>query len=338
MKLIQAGLGSFGMYWYRNLKRHHPGLQVVVVDTDPSAAKRMADASDRFYSDLVEAIEVEKPDFLLNLTPPRVHTAINNLAFDHKLPVLCEKPIAADYQEAAQVVTRALHEGILFMIAENYRRAASMRRVKELINQGVIGSIWSLHCDQTCLFFTDKPYFMQLENAYLVDVIVHHLDLARFLSDREGSWMFAKNYHPQGSYHPGNLGLELILGMEGGITFSLSGNLATKGAQTDFLGHWRIEGTAGTIFDRNGKIQVVKNGKTLLREDLTHTAAAGPLEDFLQALQTGVTPQTSGADYLKTQCLVHYAEVSSAQEQMVQIELPHLPAEHRPRHTDHGEV
>ncbi len=322
MKIILVGFGSFGRSWYEYIQNSHPNFQVAVVDTDPTRVRQDSALNDRFYTSLVDAIENEQPDFLLNATPPQAHTAINHLAFDYRLPVLCEKPIAADYQEAVQVVRRAIQENVPFMIAENYRRLAVMRQAKQLITKGTIGTLRSLHGDVYRTYHTDKPYFLQMEHPFLVDVAIHHLDLIRYLSSSEGHRILAHSFHPAGSWHPGKLALVLFIEMRNGVIATLDGSLTTQGPQTDWLGSWRLEGSEGSITVVGDHITITREGQTSYLQDFNDASKAVILEDFLMLLQGKQQSDTDGRDYLNTQALVHFALQSIGLRQVVDIDLP----------------
>jgi predicted dehydrogenase len=259
-----------------------------------------------------------------------VHTQTDHIAFDHQLPVLCEKPIAEDFAEAVEVVGRAQVEGLPFMIAENYRRMAIMRRARQLLEEGAIGTLRSLHCVHYRSLYTEKPYFLRMKHPYLVDVVVHHLDLIRYLSGSEGRWIFARSYRPAESWHPGNLALDLSMEMENGVTASFSGNLITFGSETDWRGDWRIEGTMGTLVVTGKRICIFQGGKAVQVEDpgekesLEDFQTPGPLVDFLAALKSNQEPETSARDYLKTQALVHFAIQSSETNRVIEVSLPQI--------------
>ncbi|MBN1218951.1 MAG: Gfo/Idh/MocA family oxidoreductase [Anaerolineae bacterium] len=332
-KLILVGIGSFGERWYETIRARHPDWQLIVVDTDPVRATRIVDSGDNFYTSLMDAIEIEKPDFIINATPPRAHTEINELAFDYGLPVLCEKPIAESYTEAIQVVTRAINENIPFMVAENYRRIIFLRKTKKLLEAGMIGQVRTLHCEVYRNFYTDKPYFRHMEHPFLVDVAIHHLDLIRYLSGSEGRQIFAKSFKPWRSWHSGNMALYLLLEMQNGAIASLTGSLVTEGLQTSWWGNWRIEGTQGAITLIDDKINVITREYSIPVDSFDDVSADDRLElvddfglsdclqDFTRLLKKGPRGESDGLDYLKTQTLVYFAEKSSMLNQVVEIKL-----------------
>jgi predicted dehydrogenase len=323
-RTLLVGLGTFGSGWYQQLKRRHSGLRVATVDSDAARGAEITSTNDAFYTSLSEAIEQEEPDFIINATPPHIHTRVNRVAFDHRLPVLCEKPIAEAYEEGIEVVRRATEEGIPFMVAENYRRFPIMRKVRQLLQEGVIGALQSLHCDVYRTFYTEKAYFLQMRNPFLVDVVVHHLDLIRFFTSSEGRAIYARNFQPEGSWHPGNLALSLALEMENGVAATLVGSLTTRGVETPWSGNWRLEGSEGTILVSENRAQVTRSKESRVIEDFSDVSQEDALDDFLRLLRGEEGVETVGTDYLKTQALVHFAEKSSELNQVASIALPAL--------------
>jgi len=321
MKIIQAGLGNFGAYWFTTLKKEYPDLEIVAVDQDPDKAAGLLTPRETFYTSLEKALEKEKPDFILNVTPPHVHTQINNIAFDHGLPVLCEKPIATDYNEAVAVVRRAEYEGLPFMIAENYRRMPLVRRTRKLLESGAIGELTSIHIDFYQTLREDKAYLVAMPDPLLVDVAIHHLDMVRYLIGSEVDRIFAHSYHTRGSFYPGNAALMMAMEMENGVTVSFNGNLTSYGAITDWIGDWRIEGTHGILL-LGKNLQIIEQGKVKRISTAKPSRLCASLEDFLTALTECREPESSGKDYLKTQCLVHHAQISSKIRRMVEVEYP----------------
>jgi predicted dehydrogenase len=319
MNILLVGIGSFGQGWYRRLKADLRGWHVSVVDSDPGRAG-LLDASDRFYTSLEDAFRRDTFDVLVNLTPPAVHTAVDRAAFIRGIPVLSEKPIAEDFADAQEIVAESLRMGVPFMIAENYRRAPVMRQTRKLIAAGEIGPLSGIHVQFFKEAYYPKPYLVAMENPLLTDVVVHHLDLMRYLSGEEAVRILARNYRPLGSPYPGNAGLFTLLEMKSGLHISFDGSLSAKGKETTWNGNWRFEGPGGvlTIIDDQLRLTRGKKTRTLSLDGAPDTH--DPLDEFLRALQEGREPETSGRDYLHTQALVHYAAESSRMGKMVEVE------------------
>jgi predicted dehydrogenase len=240
-KALLIGLGSFGRAWYELLKNEFPHTNRVIVDINPDRADLIGD--DPFFTSLPEAIDAEKPDFMINVTPPSVHTSINHIAFDNGLPVLCEKPIAEEFSQAQEIVDRAEKENHLLIIAENYRRTPLAKETRKLLTNNAIGSITAIHVEFFKNFFENKPYLTAMPEPLLLDVVVHHLDLLRFFTGQDAGDVFTHSYNPPNSRFESGGAVEIIITLENNIPFTFVGSFSSTGAETGWLGNWRIEGS-----------------------------------------------------------------------------------------------
>lgn len=296
MKALLVGIGGFGAGWYRRIRSQFPEIQLAVVDVDEG--KRMAVESDQvpFYISLSEAIERERPDFLINVTPRYLHKEIDHLAFDHKLPVFSEKPIAGTYQDAIELVDRAKRECIPFMIAENYRAFPFIRKLKQLIDEGAIGTIHTIDGH----FYRFREQAFDDKTELLEELVVHHFDLLRYLTGREVGKLFASFRRS----------LFLWMEMQAGIIATFHCSIESKGSHTDWAGHWRIEGSRGCLELVNNKITLTSEGETIHFDQFDDVVAPSPLREFLNSLNENREPETSARDYLRNQALAHYARES----------------------------
>ncbi len=308
MKLLLAGMGSFGYGWYQKVKADPRRFAVSVVDANPAAAARLLDPADTFYTDFEIALAQERPDFVLNVTPPAVHSALNRLAFRARTPVLCEKPIAEDYTEAAATVALAEEYGVPFMIAENYRRWPFVRRMRQIIAQGRLGEVAAVKIFFGREAYYPKPYLLAMPYPLLTDVAVHHLDMLRYLTGQEAVRVAAHHYRPLGSPYPGKAASLLFIEMSAGLTAHYDGSLSAKARPTTWAGEWRIEGSAGVLELKSDQVYLTLGEDTQqLNDPADEPPTLEALDEFLQALAQGREPETSGREYLKTQRLVDLA-------------------------------
>ncbi|UKS30948.1 cupin domain-containing protein [Paenibacillus sp. HWE-109] len=300
MKAVLIGLGGFGSAWYRRMRGvYKDRIELAVVDTNPDKKAVLNGEDVPFYTSVEEAIECERPDIIINVTPRQSHTAINHLALDHKLPIFCEKPIAANYEDAVAVVERAEREGIPLMIAENYRTYPASRKLKQLLSEGAIGDLLTLDCDFYRQRDKDKRDFEDPASV-LEELNVHHFDLLRYWTGREVGKLYAVKRHQ----------MQIVMDMQMGIQATLRCSTSTFGRQTDWTGDWRIEGTKGTILFVDKQITLTTEAGTIHIADFADAAAPGPFDEFLLSLEQGRPAETSGRDYLKNQALAHYARQS----------------------------
>lgn len=303
MKALLVGMGEAGSGWYRRVRSMHGELELAVSDPDESRWEQLQVDGVPFYTDAKEAIEREKPDFVINVTPRHVHTAINHLAFDYKLPVLCEKPIAENYEKALEIVKRAEEERIPFMIAENYRTFAPLRKLKRLIEAGAVGELQSLECE----FFRKRQKVALEPNDELEEVIIHHFDLLRHLSGREVGKLYAVKRHV---FH-------IVMDLQEGIQASFRCSLHSVGRETQWPGNWRIEGTKGSLIFKDGEIELTTPEGVERWDDFSDVSTPTALQEFLAALAEKRRGETDAKEYLKNQALAHYTRLSLQQGEQV---------------------
>lgn len=123
-------------------------------------------------------------------TPTHVHRAMACEAFDHGVSVLCEKPLAMNKEEAETMLKRAEEARLIHMTAFNFRFIPAFYRMKELLQEGYVGSR-VLHVEAR--WFTERradpsqPFHWRDQKeavgfGAMGDVGVHLVDLVRWLA------------------------------------------------------------------------------------------------------------------------------------------------------------
>ena len=125
----------------------------------------------------------EKLDFVDIITDVSTHKKFVMLAAKYKVPVICQKPMAEDYQTAKKMVEVCKEARVPLMIHENWRWQTPIRALKQKLDQGIIGKPFRARITYTNSFpvFENQPFLAELEQFILVDMGPHILDVARFL-------------------------------------------------------------------------------------------------------------------------------------------------------------
>jgi predicted dehydrogenase len=120
------------------------------------------------------------------ITPTYLHKEPSLDAIDHGKHVLTEKPLATNAKDSREMYDAARRKGVINMVGFNYRRVPMIALAKEMIKEGKIGKINSIHTR----FLEDwgGPGFpltwrMRKKTAgagALADLGSHSLDLIRF--------------------------------------------------------------------------------------------------------------------------------------------------------------
>ena len=99
------------------------------------------------YSDYRELIERERPDLISVTTRPASHREIVVFAAEHGVKgIWCEKPLCCSMDEADAMVEACRRHGVKFNLGTNRRYSPLYRRVRELIEGGIIGDLQAIIC------------------------------------------------------------------------------------------------------------------------------------------------------------------------------------------------
>lgn len=135
------------------------------------------------YDHAEELLRREKLDFMDVITSPETHCELVHLAAAHKIPVICQKPMATSLEEAEGMVRACRDAGVPFFVHENWRWQTPIRELKRLLDEGRIGRPFRAHITMVSGFpvFANQPFLKELAEFVLTDVGTHTLDVARFL-------------------------------------------------------------------------------------------------------------------------------------------------------------
>lgn len=316
VKVLVLGLGNHGHSW---ADRVVPAcsdfaLLVAVVDKEEEKWKGIGDEIPKFH-DLETALEETKPELVVNVTPPFVHSEINEMLLQRHIAVLCEKPIADNYENAVKIGNVLKETKGFLMIAENYRYHSVIREAKKILQSNVLGRIHHVECH---FRHEHKDYSMfyhgTLKHPLLSDVSIHHLDLARYLSGEEPVSVWCREYNAKYSWYDDRPATAfLVTEMTGNIVFHYDGTLASPVSSTDWNGEWEIECDNGVMQIRGKRILLHREDKIekIKVADTNEDSRIGLLQEACLALRDSRKGETDYADNFKSFNWMEKAIVSS---------------------------
>ncbi len=141
-----------------------------------------------YYTDLDQMLADPRIAVFDNCASANAHVSPTLQAIAAGKHVLCEKPLATNAADAHRMWKAAQEAGVVHMTGFNYRYVPAVRFVRELIEQDVIGRIYSF---RGCYLQEggdnpDRPFTWRSDRSQggygaLGDIGVHIIDLARFL-------------------------------------------------------------------------------------------------------------------------------------------------------------
>ena len=265
--------------------------------------------------------------------PPDLQLAVIREAVKrrHLRGILAQKPLGADFSEAAEAVRLCRDAGITLAVNQNMRYDQSIRALKGLLGQGALGEPVLATIEMRAI-----PHWMpwQARQGWctLRIMSIHHLDTFRFWFGTP-DWIYASiRPDPRTRFsHTDGICQYILEYDRSGLRASSWDDVwtgpAREGAGSDIYIRWRVEGTLGLARGTIGWPKYPERTPSTL--DYTTTgdgrwhqprwnevwfpdAFAGPMAELLRALETGTEPDLCGKDNLGTMAAVEAAYESAA--------------------------
>lgn len=251
LRLIQFGLGGWGRNWVEEITGVVPGVQPVAwVEIDPAARARVVSELDlpeeRVFGSFDQALGKVTADAALITVPLAAHAAVTRQALEAGLHVLVEKPFTDRLEEAVALAALAGQRRLVLMVNQNYRWFPATRHARQLLRQGAIGQPIACYLDFHFLFGAGYHYFF-LEEPLLSDMAIHHFDGLRFVLDDEPLEVTCQSWSEPDTPFKGRPAAVATIRFAKGTLVSYRGSWISRGPATPYGGHWRLDGTEGTI-------------------------------------------------------------------------------------------
>ena len=135
------------------------------------------------YDDPEALMQNEELDFIDIITDVDTHRQFTALGAKYGKDVICQKPMAPDFETAVEMMELTRKAGIRYYVHENYRWQPQFRRVKQILDEGLIGKPFRCKTGFNTAFpvFDTQPFLATLENFALTDQGSHQFDVLRFL-------------------------------------------------------------------------------------------------------------------------------------------------------------
>ena len=134
------GMGGFGLFAVQQFVQHPNVKLVAIAGSSRDEAHRTAK---RFGADILGSLDelVHHPDvdIIYIATPPFMHYEQSMLALNAGKHVICEKPLAMNPEEGAEMLAVAKEKGLLMVTNLMQRYNPMFARIKHLIDKNLLG-------------------------------------------------------------------------------------------------------------------------------------------------------------------------------------------------------
>jgi myo-inositol 2-dehydrogenase/D-chiro-inositol 1-dehydrogenase len=310
------GAGRIGQIHARNVAAHKRAHLAGVMDLDGAAAHRLATECGAEAIDLDTALTA---DAVMICTPTSTHADLIERAAAAGKPVFCEKPVdlsAERVRACLRVVERA---GTPLMIGFNRRFDPTFRTLHDRLRAGEIGRL-------ELLSITSRdpapppPAYIATSGGLFRDMMIHDLDMARFLLGEE----------PVEVYAAASVLVDPAIGATGDVDTAVVVLRTASGALAQISNSRRATYGYDQRIEAHGALGLLRAGNQR-QTTVEHAGAAGftadpalpffleryaaayraELDAFINAIETGTPPSPSGADGLAALVLADAATESA---------------------------
>jgi predicted dehydrogenase len=168
---------------------YRPRLRVIS-GRDEAKVSRAAAAYgfESWTADWRELIRRPDVDIVDICTPPGTHMEIASAAAVAGKAVICEKPLAVTYAQAASTVDAVNRAGVLNAVGFNYRRLPAVSLMKQMVDQGAVGKVRLVRATWLSDEFVDPaiPFDWRFDRSAggttIADLGSHLIDMATWMA------------------------------------------------------------------------------------------------------------------------------------------------------------
>ena len=332
MNIAMIGVGAISGIYLKNITETFKGIRLLgVCDLIRERAEKAQAAYNvpKLYETMYDAFADPEVDIVLNLTRPYEHYGVTKAALLAGKHVYAEKPLAADWEEGAELVQIAEEKGLYMGGAPDTFLGAGIQTCRKLIDDGMIGDIVGSAAFMIChgheSWHPDPEFYYKRGGGPMMDMGPYYLTaLINLMGGVKGVTGVTKTSFPTrlitSQPHNGTIVDVDVPTYVTGILQYDSGAVGTIFTTFDvyypFQARLEIYGSKGTMLvpDPNGfggPVQVFRPEDGTMREmpllfDYKENSRALGLADMARAIETGRTPR---CDYRQTR---HVLEILTA--------------------------
>jgi len=333
LKIGLVGCGAHAGSHVRGLLGARDSVAVTAVcDLDPErAALRGAElAAARVYADYEAFLGEADVDGVLLCLPHRTHAPATIAAARAGKHVLVEKPITTSLADANAMIEAADSAGVTLMVAHNQRFFPEHQRVRALLDEGAIGTIYCARADHNQEFLPPGSHWIRRREeaggGATMGYGVHRIDLLRWLVGEIAQVAHFQHAAPdRRSGFEGETSAVTIFTFANGAIGEMAINWTAR--RPPWMDMLYLYGDQGSIHNVGGLFVDSRRHSGALdgvvKVDVPDADPfAEQIRHFAACVLNGTEPLTSGADARKTLevCLAAYESARTGQ--VIRLPLP----------------
>jgi myo-inositol 2-dehydrogenase/D-chiro-inositol 1-dehydrogenase len=188
MRIALIGTGRIGQLHARVLADHPLVDDLLVADLDRASAERAARALGARAVEVEQAIEAA--DGLAIATSTSSHAELIRAGLSRRIPIFCEKPVALDVAETAELVDQIEASRTPFQLGFQRRFDPAYREAQRRVEDGSIGRLYQVRL--TAMDHAPPPEsYVRTSGGLFRDSSIHDFDAIRFVTGDEVESVYA---------------------------------------------------------------------------------------------------------------------------------------------------
>lgn len=333
LKILLAGLGVRGRHWAEVISRS-PRCQIAAcADPNSAARERLMQQYGTCpgFETAEEALaQVENIDALVLANPPIGRESQVRAASVRGIPMLVEKPLALNMDEAALLVGIAEKANVPLMVGLNFRYLGVTLAMMQLLQQERVGKAEFARFTYERWRDGNRPdlnkYPLTMDQPMLWEQSIHHFDLMRYVYGVEPVLVHSQTWNPSWSMYESDANVAALFKFENGMVVNYQGTWQSGCAEPNF--EWRTDCTNGILIQKHqfGELHYAAKFDSSLTpvvlppHEQWITETAGLLDAFVDTVVDGKPLQCSGSDHLLSLAMVQACILSSREARSVTID------------------
>lgn len=329
---ILIGAGGFDGVWVRAFlppmieagRLCIVGLADVNAETLATAAGLLGVPADACHTDPLALIAATEAEVAFIVVPPAARTPIVRACAERGMHVLCEKPIAASWEQTLEIGRIVRGAGIRFAVMQNYREQNRIRTLKAVMARPELRNVNLIACRfavNYTIATAGGAFRHQTPDAFIYEGAEHHLDQLRNLTGAEADWVQGAQWGTPWSTFGVPTCLALLIRMTNGTMIQYEMNHIERGHQNGWHAeYYRISTEGGTLtLDADDAIRLTRDVPGQGEATVAFEPVDGGPEEhlaviaaFLDWVEGGEPPFSTFADNVKTMALT-FAAVEATQ-------------------------
>ena len=268
-KVIHVGIGTFGKRWCREFLKQNVDdgtIEVVaLVDIDPASLAYgrgvLGLPESVCFTDARAAFQAVKADFCTVVVPPNFHEAIVDIAIEHGVDVLSEKPIADTMEASVRIARKIKAAGRKMAVTMSHRFDQDKTTLRRIIRSGKLGRVNNISCryqaDMRQHMAWGALFRHTMQDPMLIEGAIHHLDIVADLAGAKCETLFASTWKPDWAEYAGDTDGVVTMVFENGVRAVYEGSSSTAVGLNDWYQEYiRVDCEFGTAILNGREIEV----------------------------------------------------------------------------------